>query len=117
VPRPPPDGDAIAHVSRGLQQAAWLFRARVRVFSPAAELSRRLPTAVSLEPVDDQTCIAHVGADSPEILTHYLGMLGAEFEVVDEPELRPHLRALGERLLRAANAKPRSARGRRRAPR
>jgi predicted DNA-binding transcriptional regulator YafY len=107
VPRPPPDGDVIAHVARGIDQATWQYRARVRVHAPAAELSRRLPRSVTVEPIDDSTCIAHVGADTPEILTQYLTMLGADFDVVDAPELRRHLRALGERLLRAAKAPPR----------
>jgi hypothetical protein len=68
----------------------------------AAELSRRMPDAVTIDPIDDHTCLARVGSDSPEMLTHYLTMLGADLDVVDPPELRGHLRALGERLLRAA---------------
>jgi predicted DNA-binding transcriptional regulator YafY len=107
VPRPPPDGGVIAHVARGIEQATWLYRARVRVHAPAAQLSRRLPASVTVEPVDDSTCLAHVGADSPDILAQYLTMLGADFDVVGAPELRRHLRALGERLLRAAGAPPR----------
>jgi predicted DNA-binding transcriptional regulator YafY len=120
VPRPPPDGDVVAHVARGIDRATWLYRARVRVQASAADLSRRLPASVTVERIDDATCIAHVGADTPEILSQYLAMLGADFDVVDAPELRRHLRALGERLLRAAKgpsrgqaAKVRGRRGRR----
>lgn len=102
VPRPPPDGDLIAHVSRGVQRSTWRYRATVRVHTPAAQLARRVPAAVQVEAVDGHTCVAHVGADSPEMLAHYLGMLGADFEVIDAPELRAKLRALAERLLRAA---------------
>jgi predicted DNA-binding transcriptional regulator YafY len=102
IPRPPPDGDVVAHVTRGIAQAPWAFRARVRVHAPAAEISRRLPPAVEVEPVDSTTCTARVGADSAEILAQYLGMLGADFDVLDAPALRPHLRALGQRLLRAS---------------
>jgi predicted DNA-binding transcriptional regulator YafY len=112
VPRPPPDGDVIAHVARGVDQATWLFRARVRVEASARELARRLPASVDVEPIDEGSCVAHVGADSPEILTQYLAMLGADFEVIDAPELRRHVRALGERLLRAAGATGRRGRAR-----
>jgi predicted DNA-binding transcriptional regulator YafY len=95
----------IAHVARGIDQATWQYRATVRVHAPARELTRRLPTSVTVEPIDDATCLARVGADSPEILAQYLTMLGADFDVVEGPELRRHLRALGERLLRAAAAR------------
>jgi|KBSSwiStaDraftv2_1062776.scaffolds.fasta_scaffold275452_2 predicted DNA-binding transcriptional regulator YafY len=117
VPRPPPDGGVIAHVARGIDQATWQYRARVRVHAPAPALSRRLPASVTVEPIDDSTCIAHVGADSPEILTQYLAMLGADFDVVGAPELRRHLRALGKRLLRAAKAPSRGIRQQRHRPR
>lgn len=102
VPRPPPDGDVVAHVSRGVEQATWGFRARVRVHAPAAEMARRLPASVAVEPLGERACIVRVGSDSPEMLATYLAMLGADFEVLDPPELRPHLRALGRRLMRAA---------------
>jgi predicted DNA-binding transcriptional regulator YafY len=104
VPRPPPDGDVIAHVTRGIDQATWQYRVRLRVHAPAAELSRRLPASIAVDAIDESTSFAQVGADSPEVLTHYLTMLGAEFDFVGAPELRRHLRALGRRLLRAANA-------------
>jgi hypothetical protein len=91
-------------VARSLGQVSWLYRAAVRVHAPAAELARRLPRAIVLEPIDDHTCLAQVGADNPAMLALYLGMLGADFEVVDAPELRDHLRELGGRYLRAAGA-------------
>jgi predicted DNA-binding transcriptional regulator YafY len=102
VPRPPPDGDVVAHVSRGVDQATWQFRASVRVHAPAAQIARRLPKSIAVEAIDERTCLIQVGSDSPEMLASYLGMLGADFEVVDSPELRDQVRALGERCLRAA---------------
>ena len=104
VPRPAPDGDVVAHVARGVGQATWTYRARVKVHAPAAELARRLPKSIPVEAIDERTCIARVGSDSPELLAAYLGMLGADFEVLDAPELLGHLRTLGERCLRAAAA-------------
>lgn len=110
VPRPPPDGDVIAHVSRGVDQATWHFRATVRVHAPAADLAKRLPASVAIEAIDERTCLARVGSDSPEMLATYLGMLGADFDVVEPPELRRHVRALGERYVRAAKARGSRAR-------
>lgn len=101
VPRPPPDGDVVAHLSRGVERATWNFRATLRVHAPAADVARRVPAAVAIEAIDEQTCVARVGSDSPEMLAPYLGMLGADFEVLEPPALRRHLRALGERYLRA----------------
>ncbi|HEY8924466.1 MAG TPA: WYL domain-containing protein, partial [Polyangia bacterium] len=72
VPRPPPEGGVAAHVARGIARAPWRFRARVRVRASALELSRRLPAAVTVERIDESTCLAHVGADTPELLSQYL---------------------------------------------
>ena len=63
-----------------------------------------MPASVAVEAVDEGSCLAHVGADSPEMLAAYLGMLGADFDVVEPPRLRRAVRALGERYLRAAKA-------------
>jgi predicted DNA-binding transcriptional regulator YafY len=103
-PRPPPGGDLLAHVARSLGQVAWLYRAAVRVHASADELGKRLPRAITLEPIDAHTCIARVGADNPAMLALYLGMMGVDFEVLDAPELQAHLRELGRRYLRAADA-------------
>jgi predicted DNA-binding transcriptional regulator YafY len=106
VPRPPPAADLVRHLVRGVQQATWRARARVKVHMPASELAKRLPAAVTVEPDGDDACIASVGADSLTVLAPYLGMLGADFEVIDPPALRAELRALARRYLRAAAAKP-----------
>jgi predicted DNA-binding transcriptional regulator YafY len=103
-PRPPPGGDLLAHVARSLGQATWLYRVAVKIHAPARELQQRLPRAIDLEPIDDHTCLARVGADNPAMLALYLGMMGADFEVIDAPELRSYLQQLGRRYLRAAHA-------------
>jgi predicted DNA-binding transcriptional regulator YafY len=78
----------------------------VKVHAPAAEVSKRVPAAVTVEALGGQACIASVGADSFDRLAPYLGMLGADFEVVEPPELRDAVRALGQRYLRAAAPAP-----------
>jgi predicted DNA-binding transcriptional regulator YafY len=101
-PREAPGGDVVAFVERGLGTAVWRYRARVTVHAPAAEVAARLPAAVLVEAIDEQTCIAAVGSDSPRLLALWLGMLDADFEVGDCPELTDHLRLLAERYDRAS---------------
>jgi predicted DNA-binding transcriptional regulator YafY len=104
APRALPEKDVAAYVARGVQRATWDYRARVKVFAPRAQLAARLPASVVLEEVDARSCIAAVGADSPEVLGFYLAMLGADFEVLDGPELHAPLLTLGRRFMRAARS-------------
>ena len=91
-------------MARQVGRATWDYRARVKVFTSAAELSARLPASIEVEPAGEHACIAAVGSDSPQHLATYLGMLGADFEVVDGPELHGPLLQLSKRLLRAARS-------------
>jgi hypothetical protein len=104
TPRRVPGGDVTAYVERTVGQATWRYRARVLLHAPAAALADRLPPAVDLEPVDDRTCIATVGADDPYVLALYLGMLDVDFDILDAPELAAELRKLAGRYSRAAGS-------------
>lgn len=99
--RQDPDGDLIAYVEKGLGSAMWRYRARARVHASAKEVAARLPSAVSVEAVDERTCFVDVGSDSASMLAVWLGMLDADFEVDDCPELADHLRKLAGRYSRA----------------
>jgi predicted DNA-binding transcriptional regulator YafY len=101
VPREPPEGDLASRVARGVGQATWRYRARVTVLAPAGEVAARLPPAISVEPIDERTCAVDVGSDTPHMLAVYLGMMDADFEVGEPPELVHHLRRLVERYDRA----------------
>jgi hypothetical protein len=81
--------------------ATWRYRARVIVHAPATVIAGRLPPAVLVEAVDEQTCIVSVGSDTPQMLALYLGMLDADFEVGEAPELVEQLRTLADRYRRA----------------
>jgi hypothetical protein len=81
--------------------ATWRYRARVRVRAPASAITGRLPPAVVVEAVDEYTCIINVGSDTPQMLVVYLGMLDADFEVVEPPELLEQLQTLADRYRRA----------------
>jgi predicted DNA-binding transcriptional regulator YafY len=99
--RQDPDGDLIAYVEKGLGSAMWRYRAKVKVHASAEEVAARLPPAVAVESVDERTCLVDVGSDSSSMLAVWLGMLDADFEVDDCPELADHLRKLAGRYSRA----------------
>jgi predicted DNA-binding transcriptional regulator YafY len=98
----PEGGDLAAYVSRRVSAAAWRYRVRVRVHAPADQVRRRVPAAAGVvEAVTEGTCLLDTGADTLETLAVYLGMLGADFEVREPPELVAHLRGLADRYRRA----------------
>jgi predicted DNA-binding transcriptional regulator YafY len=115
APRDPPDGDIATYLLRGVGSATWRYRARVTVHAPAAVVAARVPPAVLVEAVDERTCVVDAGSDTPQMLVVYLGMLDADFEVDEPPELVEQVRALADRYRRAtAGAGPASPpRGRR----
>jgi predicted DNA-binding transcriptional regulator YafY len=103
TPRELPDDDLASYVSRGVSAAAWRYRARVTVHAPAEVIADRLPVAVGpVEAIDETTCVVHTGADNVETLALWLGMLGADFNVTNSPELADHFRVLADRYRRAA---------------
>jgi predicted DNA-binding transcriptional regulator YafY len=109
TPREPPGGDLETYLLRGVGAATWRYRARVRVHAPAAAVAGRVPPAVLVEAVDDRSCIVSAGSDTPHMLALYLGMLDADFEVDEPPELVERLRTLANRYRRAVvAARPRS---------
>ncbi len=99
----PPDQEIAARVARGVAEATWRYRARVIVHAPAAHVRGRLPIPVDVEPLGDDRCAFEPGSDHPHLLALYLGMLDADFEVIDSPELADALRRIADRYRRAAN--------------
>jgi predicted DNA-binding transcriptional regulator YafY len=103
TPRDPPGGDAAAYVSRSVSSAPYRYQARIRLRLPASAAAERLPPTVGhLQADSENTCILHTGAESPDVLAIYVAILGAEFEILDPPELAEHILALAGRLTRAA---------------
>ena len=101
APRDPPGGDVATWLLRGVGSAMWRYRARVTVHAPATVVAGLLPPAVLVEAVDDHTCIANVGSDTPQVLAVYLGMMDLDFQVDGPAELVEQLRALADRYRRA----------------
>jgi predicted DNA-binding transcriptional regulator YafY len=103
TPRDPPGGDPAAYLSRSVSTAPYRHQARIRLHLPAHAAAERLPpTAGHLQADGEHACILHTGAQSPDVLTIYVAILGAEFEILDPPELAQHIIALASRLTRAA---------------
>jgi predicted DNA-binding transcriptional regulator YafY len=55
----------------------------------------------TVEAIDDRSCEYRTGDDDLDWLAMRIAMLGAEFRVIEPPELVDRLRALGERLARS----------------
>jgi len=110
TPRPPPDEDIAAYVSRGTAVGAYPVRATVTVHAPLAAVAERIsPTAGVLEVIDAESCSLRTGAGSLDYLAYHLANMGLDFTVIDPPELAGHLAALAERLARASASAQASA--------
>jgi predicted DNA-binding transcriptional regulator YafY len=104
TPRPlPPDREITAQVARRVAEATWRYRARVIVHAPASHVRRRMPIPADVKPLGKNRCEFQPGSDDPATLAAYLGLLGADFTVVDSPELADALRAQAARYLRATS--------------
>lgn len=103
TPRDLPAEDIAEYVSTRVAAAPWRTKVRVIVHAPAAEIAARVPGfAGSVEALDDNTCVFSTGADNPETVAAWLGMLGADFTVENAPDVVEHLQALADRYARAA---------------
>lgn len=100
VPRIPPEGDFAAYLSHQLGFAMWPIRAVLRVHAPAAAVTGKILGVV--EPLDVRTCKLTVAGDSLDAIASFLGLLGADFEVIEPTELREHLAKLAARFQLAA---------------
>ncbi|WP_199430457.1 helix-turn-helix transcriptional regulator [Qaidamihabitans albus] len=106
TPREEPEGGVARYVSAGLDTATWQVRARIVVHAPVEVIRPQLPAVVSVAELDERTCVISAGSDSPARLAHYLGLLDADFEVTEPPELVEHVRLLARRYRRAVAAAP-----------
>jgi predicted DNA-binding transcriptional regulator YafY len=97
----PSDEDMADELARAVGSASWRYRARVIVHAPAAHVRARLPFPVDVESLGADRCAFEAGSDHPEMLALYVGMLDAEFEVVDSPALTTALERLAGRYQRA----------------
>ncbi|HEY3503513.1 MAG TPA: YafY family protein [Actinocatenispora sp.] len=102
APREPPADDLAEYVAHRVSTAPWPHQATVRVHTDAAALLARLPRSVgAVEAESAGTCLLRTGGERIGTLAAYLGMLDADFEVLDPPELVEAVRALAARYARA----------------
>lgn len=103
TPRPPPADDIAAYVSRGTAVEAYPVTCRVLVHAALEAVAEHMsPTVGLLEPVDPETCLLRTGARNLDNLAYHLVSMGFDFTIEDPPELIAHVRALAQRLERAA---------------
>lgn len=103
APRDAPD--AAEFVSRSVTQSPYRHVAMVRFEAPAAEVAQHIPpSAGTVEPVGEDACVLTAGADHLDHLCVYLASVGADFTVLDPPELRTVMADLAVRLTRAASS-------------
>jgi predicted DNA-binding transcriptional regulator YafY len=95
--------DAATYVSQSVSSSPYRYRARILMHAPVAVVAEvSSPTAGRLEAVDEHSCVLHTGGNSLDEMALYLGLKGIDFEVLEPPELKAHIRALSQRLARAA---------------
>ena len=100
----PPDRQIAAQVARGAGEATWRYRARVIVHASAAYVRARLPIPIDVDSLGEDRCAFEAGSDHAEMLALYLGMLDADFQIVDAPDLVDALRKLTARYQRAMHS-------------
>ncbi|QLE70341.1 WYL domain-containing protein [Streptomyces rectiverticillatus] len=103
TPRELPDGDVATYLTRQLSSRTWAFQATVTLHEPAAAVTDRVwPGMGAVEPVDDHSCLLHLGADTPRDLAWMITSVDADFTLTDAPpELADALRTQGARCLNA----------------
>jgi predicted DNA-binding transcriptional regulator YafY len=102
TPRTPPDGDVAAYVSRSVSYSPYPYRAKVILEAPVDAVTERVPPTIgALEAIDERRCRLQTGAQSLDMLSIYLGLIGVEFEVEEPAELVEHIRGVAQRLQRS----------------
>ena len=61
------------------------------------------PSSVTIEADGPDACIVTAGADDPERMVFYFATVGADFEVLEPPEVADAVESVAERLRRAAS--------------
>ncbi|MFF7393748.1 helix-turn-helix transcriptional regulator [Streptomyces scabiei] len=98
-PREPPAEDLAAYVSKGVSRNAYASQAVVRLLVPLHEAAERIsPSAGTLEPYDEHSCLLRTGAPSLDVMAIHVMMTGVDFEVVEPEGLTETIRTLRDRL-------------------
>ncbi len=111
VPRDPPD--PATFVASAVTTRPYRYQARILVAAPAHEVAREFsPAAGVITAAGDGRCLLETGSNSLGALTFHLAELGADFTVLEPPELVAFLGDAAGLLGRAGRPGPRPARSR-----
>ena len=99
-----PAADAAAFVRAGIEAPTAAHAVEVRVWAPAADVSARIGRWATAEPIDDESCLLRMTADTLDWPAMALGSIGEEFTVLTPVELAEHVREWGARFSRATGA-------------
>jgi predicted DNA-binding transcriptional regulator YafY len=100
--RPLPAADIAAYVAAKTRQVQMKVRGRVIVHAPAGEVAARLGSwSGSIEPQGPDRCLVQLGGRSVDDIAFWLGILEADFEILDSPELTAAVRRIADRYARA----------------
>jgi len=99
VPRPTPDDDVAAYVTRSVATGAYRFQARVVLHVPVDVARKAIPPAYgTVTAIDAQRCRLVSGTSSLDGTVFWLGLSGFRFTVEDPPELARRVREVAARL-------------------
>jgi predicted DNA-binding transcriptional regulator YafY len=106
TPRPLPHGDPATYLSHQLSARTWPHQATVTLHEPAEAVAERIwPGMGAVEPVDEDSCLLHVGADTIPDLVWMLTCVNTDFTLEHGPDaLADALRAQAARCLDAIGA-------------
>ena len=99
-----PAEDIAGYVARNTRQVQMKVSGRVVVHAAADDVERRVRGwhEGSIEALAADRCLLQMGGRSVEDIAFWLGVLDADFEVLESPELAAAVRRIGERYARAA---------------
>ncbi|WP_405088679.1 helix-turn-helix transcriptional regulator [Microbispora sp. NBC_01389] len=107
-PRELPAADVAEFVRTGRDSLPRPYRVEVLVDAPAATVRERIGRWSMIEEVDDEHCRVRMTADSLDWPAMTLGVAGADFRVIEPPELLDRIHEWGARFIRSEKALPSS---------
>jgi predicted DNA-binding transcriptional regulator YafY len=98
-----PAEDIASYVAEKTRRVQMKVSGRVVVHLPAADVAARMGnwSEGSVEPLADDRCLVQLGGRSVEDIAFWLGILDADFKVVDSPELAAAVQRVADRYARA----------------
>jgi predicted DNA-binding transcriptional regulator YafY len=106
APRPLPAADAATFVRESLRQVPTSYTVEALIAADADAVRDRVGPWASVEPAPGGRCLMRMRTDSFDWPAMVLGNVGAEFTVLDPPELTAYLTELASRFTRASLPDP-----------